>query len=65
MEEAVLGSFSRLTRTLIKAGKGALTVEMLKMKVDPAICMKTNTKRQNVSMKKGPFCTNVHQLRGN
>jgi len=40
-------------------------VEMLKMKIDPAICMKTHAKGQNVHPQKGTLYTKMHQWSSN
>ena len=42
-----------------------ITLEMLKMKVDPAMCMKTKAKRQNVHPFQPAFCTKMHGFRNN
>jgi hypothetical protein len=43
----------------------ALSLEMLKMKIDPAMCMKTKAGRQNVHLFWSAFHTKMHQLSGN
>ncbi len=45
-----------LTNPPTNVREGALIVEMLKMKVDPAMCMKTQEKGQNVRLLFEPFC---------
>ncbi len=44
MEDSNLRQLWRLTNVLFKVRNGALTVEMLKMKVDPGMCMKTKAR---------------------
>jgi hypothetical protein len=45
----------RLTHVLFKVRNGVLALEMLEMKVDPAMCMKTQARGQNVHPKNGLF----------
>jgi hypothetical protein len=45
----------RLTQVLFKVRNGMLPLEMLEMKIDPAMCMKTQAKGQNVHPKNGLF----------
>jgi hypothetical protein len=59
-----LAQLWRLTNTLIKVRKGG-PLEVLKMKVDPVMCMKTQATMTKCPVKNTAFYRKMRQLSGN
>ena len=65
MEDSSLRQLWRLTNMLFKVRNGGLTLEMLKMKIDPAMCMKTQATTTKCPAINAAFYRKMHQLRNN
>lgn len=60
MGEAKIQIIENMEFILMQLQGGALPIEMLKMKVDPGMCMKTQVTTTKCHAKNAAFCRKMH-----